>query len=186
MPIKHETIAGAIDTADIHQFGTGTDRFPIERVFEKGNGDPTIWERAPVGYWRTCYVHLTASPPFTGDFTNPYPVPPSAEEILALSSVNVITGSKRDIVVKFTLHEEDWRTATGAAGSFAMEAMGRGFLITRNWGLPAAIETNGSPAHTIYSPFSVVIHGMTYTGYIKNGSPAVYTGIAETIFRFGS
>jgi len=145
---------------------------------------PTPPEEQIAGYWGVTYQHLSQPPSFTTDFQNSYPVPPSAEEILALGTqLHEIKGAKRDISVQFALDEANWRSATGATGSFAMEAMGRGFLIT-TWGNATAIETNGSPAHTIYSPFSVEINGTMYTGYVKNGSPAVYSGSAETIFKF--
>ena len=171
MPIKHQEIEERRDTLDIIVSDGGA--VPIGRVFESGNGDPTIWSRF-AGFWGVCYAHLT--PPFNTI------VPPTAVELLSLTGLHEIRGSKRDISVNFALNEVDWRAA-GGAGVFPTAASGRAFLITRIWGAPLAITSSGFPVNSAFDPFSILLNGQLYTGVIANDAPPQYDG-TEYQFKF--
>ena len=178
MPIKHIETDGIADTLDIQESGSSL-QIPIDKVFETGGGDPTIWERAPVGYWGVCYKHLTAPPPFSGGIIHP-----TAADIIALTAKTEITGVKRNITVNFAMNEADWRAATGSVAAFPSSAAGRAFFITKNWGMPLGIVTSGFPALAAFDQtFSVELNGVTYTGVLANGAPPQYDGTAY-IFQF--
>jgi hypothetical protein len=165
MPIKHFDSGGTVDTSDIYVAGGPQ----IDKVFESGNGDPIIWQRS-AGYWGVVYNQLTA--PFS-------PLtPPTAAQILALTGINEITGSKRDMAVSFVLNEVDWRAATGHTGAFPFSASGRAFFITKNWGAPLGMTSSGFDVHEAFNSFSVTLNGVTYTGVFANGAPPQYDGTA--------
>ena len=120
---------------------------------------------ALVGYWGVAYP----------DAASPTATTPTAAQILALTSLNSIYGSKRNMDCAFNLNETDW-TAAGGTGTFASDAAGRAFFITTDWGTASAIMSNSTSVAEAFDAFSVEIDGVTYSGYVANNDPVVYDG----------
>jgi hypothetical protein len=143
-------------------------------------GTPTMSDTpttlAPAGYWGVAYNHLTY--PFTTI------IPPTADEILALAEYGVlyeITGDMCNMAVNFEMNEDAWRAATGLQDAdeypFWMEASGRAFFITQDWGTPLSIIRGGIDVLPAFTIFSVEINGVMYTGLIASGAPPQYEGM---------
>lgn len=126
----------------------------------------TIYKHIPVGFWGVAYPDSR---------TIGASAIPTAEEIVALSSLNTLVGDKRNLDVAFALNETDW-TAAGGTGNYPADCAGRAFLITANWGDASGIVSNGFNVAEAFDAFSVVIDNVTYTGYLANGSPVSYDG----------
>lgn len=133
---------------------------------------------APVGYWGVCYPDARASNPSAT---------PTAEEIMALTGKTEITGEKRNIAVTFVMNDGDWQRVAGDEADYFDAEGGRGFFITKedaDWGDVLEITQNGADVSNTFGPFSIVIDGTTYSGYIELGPVFYPASNTPTTFKF--
>ena len=172
MPIKHVFTTGVLDTDDILLQNGDSTSVPIDKVFEKGDGNPIIWERgrAPIGWYGVIYPATIAEAEQIN--SELVPAPTSAQFELSIrhggTSATEITVPKQNITVRPVVNEAAWVESTGlTVDEFYDWPMGRVFLITRNWGEPEEIITNGMPTKYTFVPTSnIVIDGVEYFGYV--------------------
>jgi hypothetical protein len=162
MPIKHQQIAGAVDTADIQKIGVGGAAIPIARVVshQPSSDDIIIWDRAPIGWYGILY------PNSDGTFPDEVPV-----SFANLAATTVITPPKRDIVAVFSPTEADWENSPGgapAAWSQMYDVGYKCFVITKgNWGtLQAWDPTFNQPTAGTVTP--ITVNGVTYECWLTN------------------
>jgi hypothetical protein len=174
MPIKHHETAGVEDTSDIQQSG-GVDLWlPIERVFEHGNGNPVIWERAPAALWGLYY-------PTAPGATNPHPLLPTGPELVAMNLQGMfeITGSpKPSFVISPANNEADW-FSTGTSATFFL-ATARLFVLVRQGVGTVTDIINEQSQMTQFQSFveydGVVMNGTTYNGRVTRETLSIFDG----------
>jgi len=173
MPIKQEFAAGPLTTTDIQQSGGGGLWLPIDKVFEKGNDDPILWERDSVqGYWGIIY---SADKDAVDDWFSIHPPPDDDVHFtlgLTSPSFNTITESKGTITIRATVEKERWfqRTGSTSDGEFGILGCGKIFFVTKNWGVPHDILSGSQSQKGAYhfDPLLIVnVNGVQYSGVVS-------------------
>jgi hypothetical protein len=177
MPIIHRLGGNSIDTADVQ-----VKPLLVDKVFEKGNGDPVIWERtsAPIGWWGIVYPTLED---WTRTMVSGNPFRPggltAADIEFSISkgspTVQELQPPRGNLNVAFAINDtQAWKERIGTPHEWydniddmlSDAAMAMYFVVTRGnmWGLPQIWTSGINVTSTWSGERRWIINGVEYVG----------------------